>query len=168
CFQQELLPGNFGVVVEVPANVLGQPVAGRRGVGSGGRKSVMSMSSGHELFSFCQSMGPVRILGANQPGSLIDLPRQASCQGGESTGCPAFGAFPGEVERSRPACPASSTPRGVAKKLSARLETGPDSLGQTGTAHPSRPRSRRSNTGSGGGCGRIGKKKRRRLARPVR
>jgi hypothetical protein len=83
-FQQELLPGNVGVLVEVMADALDQPVDWRHEVGSGGRNTVIRIDSDHQLLSPCQAIGLVKILGEDRPGLLVDFPKQPPCQGGES------------------------------------------------------------------------------------
>src|ERR1700687_1856834 len=61
-FQQELPPGNLGVLVKVMADALSQPVDWRHGVGSGVRKTVIRIGSDHKLLSPCRAIGLVTIL----------------------------------------------------------------------------------------------------------
>src|SRR5262249_15388593 len=80
--QQEALPGNLRVLVEIMANALGQPVDWRPPVVSE-RNTLTWISSDHTLLSFLRQLTRRRSSRA-KPGYLIEFPTQPSCQGAES------------------------------------------------------------------------------------
>jgi hypothetical protein len=55
---QELLPGDFGVPVEVVADAVGQQIVWRHGVESTGRKTVIRIAAYHEIISWSSNEAP--------------------------------------------------------------------------------------------------------------
>jgi hypothetical protein len=82
--KQELFPRSLGVPVKVMADALGQPVYGWRGDESSGRKTIISIGSGHELSPVVSRFVPLKSSGRISsdrygPSNASIMPRRRKC-----------------------------------------------------------------------------------------